>query len=268
VEYSANNYKHDPQRGGIESTGGYVNTSLRLDRSMQVGAGLSYRDEKPMAGVGVPRTVTIANGYFSRTGAWGVTRLDASYYGTKPKGFANETVDTLSWNQDWPRFAGIETNSFLTFSNERNPDGRTRRTTASLGLRGPVMQNLRWDANVTFVDIDAPEGNERNYNSAVGIDWQFAPAWSLALQWIRNEVQPSAVIDTNAVPFRRENTVQVTARWTETRGISYGRTGSGASARSASGRIEGTVFFDENGDGVQQPTERGAPNVVVKISAN
>ncbi len=265
VEYSANNFERDPLRGGVESAGGYVNAALRLDRTMQVGGGLSLREEKPMVGSAPNRTVSFANAYFSRTGTWGISRLDASYFDSRPRGLPGESVETLSWNQDWPRLLGIESNTYLTLSNERAPEGRTRRTTASLGLRGPVMQDLRWDANVTFVDVDAPEGSERNYNSLLGLDWQFTPSWSLALQWIRNEIQPSAQNDVN-IPFRRENTVQLSARWTETRGISYGRLGGGAAARSASGRIEGVVFFDENGDGVQQPTERGAPNVVLLLN--
>jgi hypothetical protein len=39
----------------------------------------------------------------------------------------------------------------------------------------------------------------------------------------------------------------------------------GLRGAAGSGRIAGVVFFDENGDGLRQPTERGAANVTVYL---
>jgi hypothetical protein len=58
--------------------------------------------------------------------------------------------------------------------------------------------------------------------------------------------------------------VQLIARFEETQGTPYARV-AGPGGRSGTGWIEGAVFFDENGDGVRQPTERGAPGVVVVL---
>lgn len=263
LEYSATNFRRDPLRGGTRSTGANAGLSLRLDRLTQLGGGLSVREERPMAGPGVDRRVSYATAYISRSLPFGTSRLDVSLNDVRPDGFSPETARTYTWNQDWPRIQFIETNSQVSYSDERVSEGRTRRTAASLGLRGPISDTVRWDASFTWVDSDGANSSERNYNAALGLDWQLARSWSLNLQWLRNKVQPTN--SDPAITFTRENTVQVTARWSETRGVPYGSY-AGAAARSASGRIEGLVFFDENGDGVQQATERGAGGVVLLLN--
>ena len=146
----------------------------------------------------------------------------------------------------------------MSQTNEDLQDRSLRRRLASVSARGPVSSALRWDASLTFVDVDDPRGSERNYNASLGLDWNPLPQWTLQLQWLRNRIQPGS--DNPLAPFVKEDVVQLTARYEDTAGSPYPRVSGG---RSGSGRIVGSVFYDENGDGVRQANERGAPGVQV-----
>ena len=260
AELLQSNLDRDPARGGLTSVGAFSSVSLRLDRSTNVGGGLSLREEQPRTDRGMHRTVGLASAFVSRVFPIGVSRLDASYNGARNRGLATEATTTFSYSHEWPRWGGITASTVVTTSDERLLERRVRRNTASLALRGPAYASVQWDATYTFVDIEDPESAQRNYNAAIGLDWTPARDWVVRLQWLRNQVEPTT--PNTLVPFVRENVLQLSARYEETSGTPYPRVG-GAGGRSGTGWIEGVVFFDENGDGSRQPQERGAPGVTV-----
>jgi hypothetical protein len=260
AEFAENNLDRNPARGGTESVGGYGNFSMPIDLATQAGGGLSLRNERPRTGIGEPRRIAIVNAFVSRTSALGTSRLDALLNETVPETSSRESIRTLSWNQDWPMLAGVDTNTLLSFENDRLSDKNVYRNTASVGLRGPAFGAVRWDATFTYVNVRDPLLAEDNVNASVGIDWQPAPNWYLRLQWLRNQINPTAPDPLQ--PYLRENTFQLSARWEESFGVPYPRLGT-LGGRSGTGRIDGAIFYDENGDGTQQATERGAANVVV-----
>ncbi len=264
AELNQTNLERHPDRGGLTSAGVFGNLSLKLDRSTHVGAGASLRDESPRLARGVHRNVGLFTAFGSRQFSWGLTRLDLSLHATRPRGLPAEQTRTASLSHEWPRWQGISASTLFSVSDERFEDRSVRRTTASLALRGPLVDVLNWDVALTLVDVDDPQAAQRNYNAAVGIDWSPARDWVLRLQWLRNQVEPAA--PNPFVPFVRENVVQLYARYEETAGTPYPRVAA-AGGRSGTGWIEGVVFFDENGDGVRQGNERGAPGVAVTLNS-
>ncbi|APV48426.1 hypothetical protein BWI17_01225 [Betaproteobacteria bacterium GR16-43] len=258
AEGSQDNLKRDPTRAGTNNIGGYGNVTLRVDRTLQVGGGFSARNENPRLEGEAGRQVSMANAFLSKSWLAGVTRLDANYNLTRPDNQRNESTRFLQWNQEWPRTGPVDFSTQLGLSNESLVDRDVRRRLASVQARGPIYGDLRWDASVTFVDVDDPRGSERNYNAAVTLDWNVAPQWSLQLLWFRNRVQPGA--DNPLSPFLREDAIQFNARYEDSAGSPYPRVAGG---RSGTGRVAGSVFFDENGDGERQANERGAPGVQV-----
>ncbi len=263
IEYNEDNLDRDPARGGYESVGAFGNLSLKLDRQTQVGGGLSLRDDRPRLDTGVARRVGQLNAFVSRATPFGQTRLDWSGSRSEPKEGLGDRSQAANWNQDWPRLGPFDVSTLLGWSDERFEDRRVKRKNASLGLRGTLVGNLRWDSSFTFVDVDDDLGGERNYNASVGLDWNPTPAWTLALTWYRNRVQPGP---TNTLaPFTRENSVLATVRYEGTAGTPYIKSPEGGPSRSGTGGISGSVFFDENADGVRQPNERGAQGVVVVL---
>jgi hypothetical protein len=154
-------------------------------------------------------------------------------------------------------------NTLLSYSDERLSERRVKRRTASLGTRGPAFEGLNWDASVTFVDSTDTLGNDRNFNTALSLDWSPLRSWVLQLGWYRNRIQ-AGPDNPQATPFSREDVVQLNLRYEDTAGAPYPRV-AGAGGRSGSGNIVGTVFFDENGDGQRQANERGAAGVTVVL---
>jgi hypothetical protein len=246
VEGSQDNLDRDPTRGGYDSAGGYGHLALRLDRTMQVGGGFSARRETPRI-EGGERRIQYGSAFLTKSSVAGITRLDLNRDSTRTQGAPTEKTTFLSWNQDWPRLGSIEWSTQLSQSDEDRSERTIRRRIASVNARGPVYGNLRWDASYTFVDIDDPFGSERNYNAWLGLDWSPIPHWAFQLQWNRNRIQPGP--DNPLAPFSREDMLQLTVRYDDSTGTPYPRIAGG---RSGSGRVLGSVYFDDNGDGVRQ----------------
>lgn len=260
VEVAQDNLRKDPAKGGNDSAGAYGNVTLRLDRSMQVGGGLSVRDERPRTPTGIARDLYNGNLFFSRNSILGASRLDGNASLSRPDTGRNERTKVYNWNQDWNFFAAVSVSSLISYSDEDLSDRRTKRRTASLAARGPAYADLNWDANVTYVDAKSDQGTERNFNAALSLDWNPVREWSIQLAWYRNQIQPGP--DNVLAPFRRENVVLLNVRYEDTAGTPYPRV-AGTAGRSGSGNVTGSVFYDDNGDGVRQVTERGAPGVIV-----
>lgn len=258
VEATQDNLKRDPARGGNDTAGGYANVTLRLERTLQAGGGVSLRNEDPRVPNGTARRVGYANLFLSKAWDSAVTRLDANVNTSRPRGMPAEGTTYLAWNQTWPRLGSVDVSTIVSQSDENLSDRNVRRRLAAIQARGPVYGNVRWDASLTFVDIDDSRGSERNYNGSLGLDWNPMPQWTFQLLWFRNRIQPGP--DNPLAPFVREDTVQLMARYEDSAGTPYPRVAGG---RSGSGRVTGSVFFDENGDGTRQPNERGAPGVQV-----
>ncbi|MBL0143378.1 MAG: hypothetical protein IPP91_15025 [Betaproteobacteria bacterium] len=259
VEFVENNLRRDPAKGGTENIGGFGNVTLRLDRTTQLSAGLALRDERPRVAGIIERLVMQGNASITNNNVAGQTRLDWNSTRTRPEGFPLERSGAVNWNQDWPRVGPLSLNTLVGYSDDQQQDRRVRRKTASLAARGDIANGLRVDATITYVDSDDTLGSDRNYNTAVGLEWLPTSDLSLHLTWYRNRIQPGA--DNPLSPFLLENSVMLTVRYEGSAGVPYPR--AGETGRSASGTIVGSVFFDENNDGTRQATERGAPNVIV-----
>jgi hypothetical protein len=260
VEYVQDNLRRDPTRGGNDSLGAFANMTLRLDRSTQMGAGLSYRNEQPRVTGAFERNVSQANASLSHNWALGQSRFDWTSTHSRYVQASGERTQAFNWNQEWPRLGPLTVTTLVGSSDEHLAERRVRRKTASIAARGDLASGLRLDSSFTFVDVDDSAGGDRNYNTSIGLDWNPAPDWLLQLTWYRNRIQPSA--DNPLAPFLKENVVMLTTRYEGSAGSPYPKTAD-AAARSGTGSIVGNVFFDENRDGVRQATERGAPNVIV-----
>ncbi|MDX2220382.1 MAG: hypothetical protein SF172_15300 [Burkholderiales bacterium] len=262
AEISQTNIRNDPARSGTSSDGVYGSVALRIDRRTSVGAGLSYRQDRPRQGSGDSRNVAIANAFASRQTALGFTRVDGTVNRTRSSGAGDETIGTLQLSHDFPRWNQLAASAAYSATRESLVDGRLDRRVASLSLRGPLWRSMLWDATVSWIDVEGEGQTERGYNANVGIDWPISANWAANLSWQRNQVRPGA--DNPLNPFRRENTVLLSVRYDIASGTPYPRL-IGAGGRQGTGTIVGFVFYDENGDGVRQPSERGAENILLVL---
>lgn len=262
AESSQTNIRNDPARSGTSSNGVYGSVALRVDRNTSVGAGLSYREDRPRQGSGDSRNVAIANAFTSRQSGLGFTRIDGTVNRTRSSGAGDETISTVQLSHDFPRWNQLSVATSFSATRENLVDAQVDRRVASLSLRGPLAGSMFWDATVSWIDVNGEGQSERGYNANVGIDWPISAKWAANLSWQRNQVRPGA--DNPLNPFRRENTVLLSVRYDMASGTPYGRV-VGPGGRQGTGTIAGYVFFDENGDGVRQASERGADNILLVL---
>lgn len=262
IDATQSNLDRRPERGGEESLGAYGSATLRLDRTMSAGGSLSVRRGEPRVGHGARLWNGSANVFLSRKSDLGLSRFDLAAAGVRPTdGGRTQYTRSITWNQNWPDWRGLRWSTLVTLGDERLEDRKLRQAILSASVNGTFAQDLRWDASLTAVNSDDGITVDRNYNATVGIDWNVARHWYLNLQWYRSQVRTTSTL-LPSVPFVRDNQVQLIARYEESWGTPYPRLG-GPAGRSGTGTVTGWVFFDENGDGVRQPTERGAPGITV-----
>ncbi len=262
VDSNQTNIRNDAARSGTASDGAYGSAALRLDRNTSVGASLSLRKERPRQGSALPREVVVASAFGSRQTGLGFTRIDGTVNQTRAQDSEKESVTSVQLSHDFPRWNQVTVSSSLAMTRENLADGRVNRQVATVSLRGPLFGSIAWDANLSWVNVDSEGEGERGYNANVGMDWPISSNWAANLSWQRNQVRPGA--DNPLSPFRRDNTVLLSVRYDAASGVPYPRM-AGPGGRLGSGNLSGAVFYDENGDGVRQPSERGAENILLVL---
>lgn len=264
VDLAQTNIRDDPSRAATRSASGYGTFSLRIDRSLSVGGGLTVVGSRSRFSDS-PRGSTVSgNAYAAWTNPLGQTRFDATGYRATATGVADNTTDSVSWSQEWPARGSVAVSSTLTYARESQLGERTRRSSAGISARGTVLTDLLWDASIVYGRVSGPEGKENNFNVAANATWPIAPHWFALAQVSVNTFEALPLLPgTDAALTQRDKRVLLGFRYEEASGTPYQamglRTGAG------SGRLTGVVFFDDNGDGVRQPTERGAPNVTLYL---
>ena len=252
----------EAERGSATDHSGWANVALRLDRSTSIGGAVALRSDAQRLAPAAPTREVLVNTFAMHTFPAGTSRWDVSQRSARGEGPAREIERTFGWNHDWPVFAGFTANTLAGVTNEIRPGQRTRRSAFSIGLRGPVSDTVSLNGSVTTAQSRAPGMSERNYNAAVGVSWNAERNWLVQLDWLRNAILPGA--DNPLAPFVRENAMLVSVRYEESGGTRYAGPHNGTT-RAGTGAISGSVFFDENSDGVRQTTERPARGVLVVL---
>lgn len=262
-----NNLEDDPSRAATRSASAYGTFSLRIDRNLTVGGGLTVQHAHERF-TSTPHASSIsANAYATWTNPLGLSRFDVTTFRGTATDTPDNTIDTLSWSQEWPAAGPVHWSSTLTYSNENELGLRTRRSSAGVSAHGVLSGDSLWDASVVYGRIVGPQGAEDNFNLSGTATWPFAPHWVALAQvsWTTFQALPVLPGIDVAPATLYDKRVLVGVRYEESSGTPYQTLG----LRNApgSGRLSGIVFFDENGDGIRQPTERGAANVTIYLDS-
>jgi hypothetical protein len=160
--------------------------------------------------------------------------------------------------------------SSATLSGSIGGTSSTRRTRGDGGSNG---------ASVTAVSDDFFTASTRNI--ALQLAAPLSKSWSLSASYNVSSgrtkrdttlLSPFEIASTPVLPnFTETGSVLLLLRYGATAGTSQaplGRkfAGNGAMVNVGAGRIEGTVFFDNNADGVRQADEGGAANVTLLLN--
>lgn len=267
VDLLRTNLRDDPSRAAMRSGTAYGTFSLRIDRDLTLGGGLTYQRASERY-TSSPRVSSLTvNAYAAWMTSLGLSRLDLDSYRGLSAGTVDSTIDTLSWSQEWPAAGPVRWTSTLTYSNESELGTRTRRSSAGVSAHGPLLSDLQWDGSVVYGRVQGPQGTENDFNVSANATWPFARNWSAIAQvsWTTFQALP-LFPGTDVAPSTLEDKrVLLGVRYEESSGTPYRTLG----LRNApgSGRLSGVVFFDENGDGIREPTERGAANVTIYLDS-
>ena len=264
AELAQTNLRDDPAKAQVRSGTAYGTFSLRIDRNLTVGAGLTLGEARNRFTASARGRTSSANLYASWTNPLGLSRFDVNSFRGVATDVPDNTIDTFTWSQEWPSLGPVALTSTLTHSRESQQGVRTRRSTAGLSARGPIFDTALWDASVVFGRISGAEGPQDNMNVSASLNWPIARNWSALGQVSINTFEALPIVPGAEVPVtQHDRRVLVGVRYEESSGTPYQALGLGS--RPGSGRLSGIVFFDENGDGLRQPGERGAANVTIYL---
>ncbi len=144
-------------------------------------------------------------------------------------------------------------------------------SSAFLGAYGGIAlgDSLSLDGSLRWTRIGGDEGGT-GLDASVGLRWQIAAPWSLSAQWFENRGPQRSpfVLDplTNQLVQLRlpnDRTLFFSLRYEFRQGRLQPVLGGPPNA--AFGSITGSIFLDDNGDGVRSASERPAVNVTVLL---
>lgn len=264
--------------GGWFASGG---TRYQLTTKLSLGGGFATRDFGGQSSSGF--------GYLQSNSSLGTTRaqVDASTSDNGPTSqaltlehsFFTETSLSLSTTLSVER---IKPERLLAVNdatgNSTTGTQRPVQNAFAVGLNGRYLltDTLSVQANLRarqLRNVDNRGNNDFSISLNFGLDWQITPTWSFNASVYENRgivTDPILVESPLATPIvvrsrPNDRGVFASLRYSVRAGSSIaplgGRNGSG----TGTGKIEGSVFLDTNGNGRRDGNESGAANVVVVL---
>jgi hypothetical protein len=247
----------------------YFNGNLQVRRSVTLGLNSSFADLTYSGIYGDQQSITRLNLYSSIRRDIGGLRLDV---------FFDELASTIDTNRreregaaasvDWNMRERVRLTTELRA--ERNLDlrGATRRSELSTLVRYDLFDSVSFGLQASFYRT---AGDVYGDSAGVGLNadttWSFLPRWSGTASLYRNE---SDVIRNDFMPGTADGAATtdffwLSIRYRETSGQAFAQVGRREDGTSGSGILSGQVFFDENRDGIRQPSEEAAVGVTVLL---
>lgn len=263
ADFTDNNVNNDPARAGNRQLQGFVSGFWRIDRTQSLSGNLSVSHSQPkFSGIGVAdSTTSVSNVSLSQTMDWGVSRWQLSH--TQTDSTVNPAREyAMRWDHDWALSSTRQLSTTLSHAWVNNNGIDATRATAGLVFRHSVSPTFRWDGNVTFTRVNDTAGlADNSVNAALNGVWSLNRDWSAQLQLIWNRVD-----NTNPLTpvYTSDKTLLFTLRYEIASGTPLAVAGQ-TPGSLGSGRIVGRVFFDENGDGQRQATDRPVAGLTVLL---
>ena len=263
LEFDAgqSNLDNDPALAGYNVFSLFGSANLRVSREVSVGGSVNLVRENPRTPVSVQKDIDAETAYLRLTSSLGVASFDLGHSGQRQPELPTENAYSLAWNQEWPAFSGINLSTSLARGQETGAQGDLTRTSAGFTLRAFPASGVFLDMNVVGARVQRAVATEKNFNASIGATWQFHPDWQALLYGIWNNIELTQTDLLN--PTFRDKSLQLTLRYQKASGTPIIAVGARQPGVVGNGRISGRVFFDENGDGMRQPSERPAARVTL-----
>ncbi|MDH4189928.1 MAG: carboxypeptidase-like regulatory domain-containing protein [Betaproteobacteria bacterium] len=259
-EWSESNLAGDPLRSGFYTRTLYSTGYHRVSRDTNLNGGVTVVDRKAKAAL-LPaedsRSASLSAGVGERF-AWGASNFRLAWGRTEAVvNYASSRGFT--WDHAWNLQAWSLSTALAYLEDDTAGIVSTRK---SLAMQFRRSQG-RWtyDGGAQYVLGERQGVVSHSLNWSLNGDWAIDRIWSSRLQLNWNRVD---VADPLFPALTRENMIMLALRAQDYSGQPYAQFGRRTGA-AGSGRIVGWVFYDENGDGVRQASERGAAGVLVYL---
>jgi hypothetical protein len=269
AEYQENNFQHNALQPVTRSALAFGTVNQRIDRLSSVGGTLNLRMSQTIGAAALADPAANTNNtriegltFAAHQTALGTTRLQLTYGGSV-RGGRDRTYGT-QWDQD---FNSLALATSLAYTDEYTEiSGRARRTTAALLFRGFSFGSATLSGNLNIYQLRAENrAAETGTQAGASLRWLFGRHWSLqsTLSWRRTR---NADLSALGTPPGDEQLLMVYLRYDAVGGIPY--YASNTRGPTASARVAGLVFYDENADGVQQAAEKPAAGVTITLDGS
>ncbi|PRH83705.1 hypothetical protein C6N40_00745 [Arenimonas caeni] len=243
---------------GNSFEGTYANAFLRYQARANLGVGGSLNVRRSETD-----TDFSTRWFADRRARWGITRIQLDQAHTSERDDWQITLD-----QDLP----MQTGSRLTVSGSiavEDQDGVGRTDTFTLAALGGIelTDRISLDGNLRWIRGNGPNAY-RGTDLNLSLNWRLASNWWLTATAYNNrgEQRSPFQLDPLAPPdvfvgIPRERSIFLSLRYQRQAGSSA--VVLGGMPGTAAGNIRGSVFLDENGDGIRSAAELPAVNVTV-----
>jgi hypothetical protein len=261
-EFAESNLYDDAARSGAYTRTAFSTLFHRVSRDRFLNGSLSVSDRSgksalPAAedsrstsasfGVGQRFPIGLSNFrvFASRTDA---SVNDARSYGT-------------TWDHAW-NTRGWQLATALSYDKSDVAGVESERRGASATFRSALAGIAAFDGGLQFTrTYSASGGDADNLSGNLNVNWTLSRRWSTRVQMLWNRTEVAGPL---AAAASQDKSIFIALRGEDSSGLPYPRLGR-ETGGVGTGRIVGWVFFDENGDGVRQASERTAPGVIVYL---
>jgi len=252
--------------GSVNSHSVFFNSSIRLRRDLQFGVTASLGSRALGAVVGRQPTRRL-RGFTNWTipaGSFRFEVFDDRIGGQAEASDRSRAGVATTFNWRLPERIRLSTE--LRLENDDSEGGGFRRQELSTLFQYDILDkvSMSFDASMYRSSGNPLQGDD-GFSLGADLNWQFRPDWRASLTVNHNRAD-YGIADSLILPgFDRAETTSVwlSIRYARRAGRAFPSFGVNPGGAVGSGRLSGTVFFDENGDSVRQPSEEAAAGVVV-----
>lgn len=213
-----------------------------------------------------PENTYAAQLFADKNTRWGQTRVQFDRAG----GSGASDSWLASVDQAFPLRGGARLSASLAYG-ELSYAGEPATATTTVSLYGgrDLTDTVSLDGTVRWTHGDGPSAS-RGLDFNIGVNWRIRPRWSLAAAFYQSQgsqrspfiLDPLAT-DTPFISLPRDRSVFLTLRYDRQAGRPMAVLGGAPGA--AVGSIGGSLFLDDNNDGVRAASELPAANVTIVL---
>jgi len=262
AEWSQSNVDHDNSAPTRTSTYAFGNRTYQWSPTLDIGGFLSVgRDEVDGNGIDTRNTTTTVRGTMAGRFAVGISSwmlgvLDTS--GSDPR-----TRHEGSWDHYWlpvGRFSGLRS-GIAYYQQSNNGNDQTEWTIRGGGSWNIFRLQTGLSANFGYLSGDTIESG-RTTTVTAHVGWTIAQGWQAGadLTYNHNALEVTNGVETRVTDRQIMLSLRYDTAWGREQyplGYLDGKYGRGA--------IRGILFYDKNGNGVRDPGEEGAPNILIEL---